>query len=127
MQKIKSEQLIKGVIKYLNTEILPCIEDSFTKLVLRTFTITAESNSSAYIKSLESLLKTPFVAEFLKVENDTFEIESLVDAIRQAVNECGELVVKIPPIKFISPEEKTLSFNAADISKLKQYLTNEIK
>lgn len=127
MQKIKSEQLVKGFIKYLNTEILPCVEDTFTKLVLRTFTITAESNAEAYTKLVESLTANPFIADLLKVDNGAFEIEGLIDSVRQAVNECGEITVKIPPVKFISPEEKTLSFNAADISKLKQYLTNEIK
>lgn len=127
MKKINSEQIIKGFIKYLNTEIIPCIDDTFTKLLLRTFTITAESNSKAYEKAISSFVKSGFVADMLHTENDVFEIEMLIDALRQAVNECGELVVKIPPIKFVSPEEKTLSFNAADISKLKQYFTNEIE
>lgn len=127
MKKINSEQIIKGFIKYLNTEIIPCIDDTFTKLLLRTFTITAESNSKAYEKAISSFVKSGFVADMLHTENDVFEIEMLIDALRQAVNECGELVIKIPPIKFVSPEEKTLSFNAADISKLKQYFTNEIE
>lgn len=127
MKKINSEQIIKGFIKYLNTEIIPCIDDTFTKLLLRTFTITAESNSKAYEKAISSFVKSGFVADMLHAENDVFEIEMLIDALRQAVNECGELVIKIPPIKFVSPEEKTLSFNAADISKLKQYFTNEIE
>ena len=60
------------------------------------------------------------------MEDGVFEVESIIDAARQAVNECGELTVKIPPVRFISPEEKVLSFGAGDISKLKQYLTNEI-
>lgn len=127
MKKINAEQLLRGFIKYLNTEIIPCIDDTFTKLLLRTFTITADSNSKAYEKMISDFSKSGFIADMLHTENDTFEIEMLIDALRQAVNECGELVVKIPPIKFVSPEEKTLSFNAADISKLKQYFTNEIE
>ena len=126
MQKINSEQLISGIIKYLATEIIPCIEDTFTKLALKTFTITTEKNAPAYVKAIENLIEKPFVSDFLKAEEGCFEVEDLIDAIRQAVNECGELTVKIPPVRFISPEEKTLSFNAADISKLKQYLTNAI-
>lgn len=127
MKKINAEQLLRGFIKYLNTEIIPCIDDTFTKLLLRTFTITADSNSKAYEKMISDFSKSGFIADMLHAENDTFEIEMLIDALRQAVNECGELVLKIPPIKFVSPEEKTLSFNAADISKLKQYFTNEIE
>ncbi len=127
MQKIKSEQLVTGVIKYLNVEIIPCIEDKFTKLLLRTMTISAESNLDSYTKLVDEFVRKPFISDLLKTEKDVFEIESLIDAVRQAVNECGELVIKIPPVKFISPEEKTLSFNNADISKLKQYLTDAIK
>ena len=127
MQKIKSEQLVTGVIKYLNVEIIPCIEDKFTKLLLRTMTISVESNLDSYTKLVDEFVRKPFISDLLKTEKDVFEIESLIDAVRQAVNECGELVIKIPPVKFISPEEKTLSFNNADISKLKQYLTDAIK
>lgn len=126
MDKINSEQFISGVIKYLATEIIPCIEDTFTKLMLKTFTIATEKNTPAYIKAIDSLIEKPFVSDFLKADDGCFEVEELIDAVRQAVNECGELTVKIPPVRFISPEEKTLSFNAADISKLKQYLTNAI-
>lgn len=127
MQKIKSEQLVTGIIKYLNVEIIPCIEDKFTKLLLRTMTISAEANLDSYTKLVDEFVRKPFISDLLKTEKDVFEIESLIDAVRQAVNECGELVIKIPPVKFISPEEKTLSFNNADISKLKQYLTDAIK
>lgn len=126
MDKINSEQLISGVIKYLATEIIPCVEDTFTKLALKTFTITTEKNAPAYIKAIDSLIDKPFVSDLLKADNGCFEVEELIDAVRQAVNECGELTVKIPPVRFISPQEKTLSFNAADISKLKQYLTDAI-
>lgn len=128
MNKINSEQLISGVIKYLNTEITPCIDDTFTKLVLKTFTITAESKMSAYTKAIDSTVNQPFMKDFLQTdEKGLFEIETLIDSLRKAVNECGELTVKIPPVKFLSPEEKILSFNSSDISKLKQYLTFETK
>lgn len=126
MNKINSEQLLTGFINYFVAEIIPCVEDTFTKLALKTFTITAEKNAPAFINALDSQIKKPFVSDLLKVEDGCFEVEELIDAVRQAVNECGELTVKIPPVRFISPQEKTLSFNAADISKLKQYLTDSI-
>lgn len=127
MKKINAEQIIRGFVKYLNTEIIPCIDDTFTKILLRTFTITTESNADVYVKAITDFAKTEFISDILHTENEVFEIEAIIDAIRQAMNECGELTVKIPPIKFISPKEQTLSFNAADVSKLKQYLTNEIE
>ena len=126
MEKINAEQLLSGFIKYLSAEVIPCVEDTFTKLALKTFTITTTNSAPAYIKVLEDIISKPFAADLLKVEDGCFDIESIIDAIRQAVNECGELTIKIPPVKFISPQEKTLRFSANDISSLKQYLTNAV-
>lgn len=127
MQKIQPEQLVIGVLKYLNSEVIPKINDTFTKILLRTLTINAESNIQNYTKILEDFISKPIVCDILKPDNGSFEIESIIDSIRKAVNECGELEIKIPPVKLISPEEKVLSFGVSDISKLKQYLTNEAK
>lgn len=125
MQKINSEQLVNGLMKYLNAEIIPHVSDTFTKLLLKTLVISSQANAPAYTKTVDSMVSNPFIAELLKVEDGLLDIEGFIDALRQAVNEVGELAVKIPPIKFISPEEKTLRFNSEDISKLKQYLTDE--
>lgn len=126
MEKINSVQLVSGIIKYLTTEIIPCVEDTFTKLALKTFAITANNRAGAYINAVDDLISKPFVADLLDVEGDVFEVESLIDAVRQAVNECGELTIKIPGVRFVSPQEKVLTFKASDISNLKQYLTNAI-
>lgn len=125
MQKINSEQLVNGLMKYLNAEIIPHVSDTFTKLLLKTLVISSQANAPAYTKTVDCMVSGPFISELLKVENGLLDVEGFIDALRQAVNEVGELVVKIPPVKLISPEEKTLRFNAEDISKLKQYLTDE--
>lgn len=125
MQKINSEQLVNGLMKYLNAEIIPHVSDTFTKLLLKTLVISSQANAPAYTKTVDSMVSGPFISELLKVEDGLLDVEGFIDALRQAVNEVGELVVKIPPVKLISPEEKTLRFNAEDISKLKQYLTDE--
>lgn len=124
MEKITSKQLISGVVKYLTAEIIPCVDDTFTKLALKTLAITAETRTPAYIKAVENLLQNPLISDIVAAQDGVFEVESIIDAVRQAVDECGELTIKIPPVRFISPEEKTLTFKASDISSLKQYLTN---
>ena len=124
MNKITSEQLVVGFIAYMDHEVLPNIDDTFTKLAVRMFTIAANTNAAAYEHLIDGMIKSPFAAEFLQVDDDKhFDIEVLIDALRQAINECGELVVKIPPVKFVSPEEKVLCFKASDVSTLKQYIT----
>ena len=127
MKKIKPEQMVLGFAKYLNKEVLPCVQDSFTKIAIRMFAVSTELKAETLKNFMGDILKNQFVSEFFEVdENGCFNIEFFVDTLRKAIDECGELVVKIPPIKFVSPEEKILRFTSEDVSKLKQYLTNEI-
>lgn len=124
MNKITSEQLVAGFIAYMNHEVIPNVDDTFTKLTIRMLTISAENKAESYVHLVDNLLKSTFMTDFLQVDEDKcFDIETLIDALRQAINECGELVVKIPPVKFVSPEEKVLCFKASDVSTLKQYIT----
>ena len=124
MNKITSEQLVAGFIAYMNHEVIPNIADTFTKLTIRMLTISAETNAESYKHIVDNLLKSSFMIDFLQVDEDKcFDIETLIDALRQAINECGELVIKIPPVKFVSPEEKILCFKASDVGTLKQYIT----
>ena len=128
MNKINAEQLVNGALNYLNTEIIPCIDDTFTKLAIKTFILTTENKIGAYKNLINNFIQDPFIHDFLQVDDKgMFEIETVIDSLRKAVNECGELTVRIPPVRFISPEEKILNFNSTDISKLKQYLTTETK
>lgn len=127
MNKIKSEQIVLGFAKYLNKEILPCVQDPFTKIAIRMFAVSTELKVETFKSFMDAILKNQFVSEFFEVdENGYFNMEFFIDALRKAIDDCGELVVKIPPVKFLSPEEKILRFTSEDVSKLKQYLTNEI-
>lgn len=128
MKKINPEQMIIGFTKYLNQEVLPCVQDTFTKIAIRMFAVSTELKAGTFKNFVDDIRKNQFVSEFFEVdENGCFDIEFFIDTLREAIDDCGELVVKIPPIKFVSPEEKVLRFKSEDISKLKQYLTNEIK
>lgn len=123
MNKITTAQLLDGVIRYVDKEVIPNVDDVFTKLAIRTLAINAATNSTVH-DTFNKLMNSTPATFFIQPDADgLFDIESLIDALRQAINEYGELVVKIPPIRFVSPEEKILRFKASDISTLKQYIT----
>ena len=125
MNKINAEILVEGIVDYIDNNVVKSVEDRFLKITTKTIVISATKNKAAYINLVNDSVTTGFVSELLKTDEDGyFEIEDVIDAIRQAINDCGELVIKIPAIKFLSPEEKILSFTASDISSLKQYITN---
>lgn len=125
MNRIKSDTLLKGIMSYINDCMIPAIDDTFMKITLKTITITSSTKMESYKQILDNYINTDFGKSFLKVdENGYFEIETLIDAVRQAMNDCGELKITFPAIKFLSPQEKILTFTANDISNLKQCITN---
>jgi hypothetical protein len=125
MNRIKSETLVDGIMEFINSNVIPSVDDTFLKIAMKTAIITAASNKRAYVKMVDGYLDTDFFSTLLKLDTGGyFEVESLIDAIRQAMNECGELKITFPAIKFLSPTEKVLIFKANDITALKQYITN---
>jgi hypothetical protein len=125
MNRIKSETLVDGIMEFINSNVIPSIDDTFLKIAMKTAIITAAANKDAYVKMAEGYLNTDFFSALLKRDSEGyFEVENLIDAIRQAMNECGELKITFPAIKFLSPTEKVLIFKANDITALKQYITN---
>lgn len=125
MNRIKAETLVDGIMEFINSNVIPSIDDTFLKIAMKTAIITAAANKDAYVKMAEGCLDTDFFSTLLKRDSEGyFEVESLIDAIRQAMNECGELKITFPAIKFLSPTEKVLIFKANDITALKQYITN---
>ena len=125
MNRIKSETLVDGIMEFINSNVIPSIDDTFLKIAMKTAIITAAANKEAYVKMVDGYLDTDFFSTLLKRDSEGyFEVESLIDAIRQAMNECGELKITFPAIKFLSPTEKVLIFKANDITALKQYITN---
>lgn len=125
MNRIKSETIVDGIMEFINSNVIPSIDDTFLKIAMKTAIITAAANKEAYVKIVDGYLDTDFFSTLLKRDSEGyFEVESLIDAIRQAMNECGELKITFPAIKFLSPTEKVLIFKANDITALKQYITN---
>lgn len=124
MKKINSEMLVDGIIEYVDTKVIPNIEDKFLKIVLKTVLVGASQKKNAYEKLIKEYLKNSFIQDIFDVEDDSFDIELLIESLKTAIDQYGDLRFVFPPVKFISPEEKILSFNAKDLSDLKQVLIN---
>ena len=45
-----------------------------------------------------------------------------MSVLKNTINQCTVLPVKIPAIPLISPEEKEIKFLMADVEKIEQYL-----
>jgi hypothetical protein len=115
---VSKQQLINGVIKFGKMDILPKITDKTFKIVLATGMAMLENNADI----LDPFLKDPMIAALLMEEDGLYETDDLKDALINAMKEYGDLKIKIPGIKFISPEDKELSFNTQDVIRLSEYI-----
>lgn len=124
MKKINVKVLIVGIGEYINTYVIPNIEDNFLKIALKTYVVSSTLKSDSYEKAIKQYLKNSFLAELFDIEDDYFDIEFLIDSLQSAIKECGDLKITFPAIRFVSPEEKTIYFKSNDIMDFKQVLTD---
>ena len=124
MRKIDAKTLVIGIGEYLNSYVIPNIDDTFLKITLKTYAVSSSMKAEAYEKIIKEYISNSFIHDFLSVEDDQFDIEILIDSLQTAVNECGDLKITFPAIRFVSPQEKTITFKANDIADFKQVLTN---
>lgn len=122
MKKINSRILIEGIIEYINSYIIPNIEDNFLKVMLKACVVSAATKMDAYEKIIKEIIKNSFIQNIFEVEGDEFDIELLVNSLSEAMKECGDLKFTFPPVKFVSPEEKILTFTSNDLADFKQIL-----
>ena len=116
--QITKQQIIDGIIKYSKNEVIPKIVDKTFKMIVIVITTMIETKPEIITKVFDNSIISSFLTE-----NDGFyDIEILSEVLEKTLEEYGDFPVKIPGIKFISPEEKELNFTASDIKKIKSYI-----
>lgn len=119
--RIEKARLINGFIEYIDREITPKLtDDKAMQVILSVGTSMVRANPSI----ADSVLNNKFLLPFMgyREEDGTYEPDALFSTFHDAVSKAGYLPVKIPPISFLSPTEKTLKFSAEDIDALKKYV-----
>lgn len=116
--RVTKEQLVKGIAHYIKNEVIPQINDDKAMQIIANVAVNSiESNT----KLVDSIFENNTVKALLKCNEDgTYEIDSLFSTISESVKEYGPFPVTIPPIPFISPAEKTLSFTDSDITEMRK-------
>jgi hypothetical protein len=76
---------------------------------------------------IDPFLNNPVVAAILKGDNDEYDTTLIFSVLDSLITEYGGITVTIPPIKFITSTETTLTFYSGDVEKLKWYVMEEIK
>ena len=111
-------QIIKGVVDYANAEIITKISDKPLKIILAMFVSAIEVNHSIS----ERIFNNEICSAILYETDGAYDIDAAFEIAEKAMNEYGDFSITIPAIKFVSPDEKQLTFSINDIKKLKQYI-----
>lgn len=115
--KVTKDQIIKGILTYAENEVIPMVDDKSTQIIAS----IAIKSIAANTKLIDSVFENPTVKALLNCDGEgMYEIDPLFKVIEDSVNQYGPFPVEIPPIPFVSPSVKTLSFSEADISEIKR-------
>lgn len=112
--EVTREQIAQGVVKFINSNVINHVDDKATKLLLGMAAAAVEIKPQI----IDSVLDNPMLSLFIKTENG-YDLSAIEKAAASAMDKYGNLTIYIPPIPFISPSEKTLTFNADDVRKLR--------
>ena len=110
---------MSGVMLYVKVEVLPKISDKAFAMVMATGIAMIDNKPEL----IGDILKNDMVSALLSEKNGLYQVDALKNALVETVNQYGELKIKIPGIKFLSPEEKELTFSAQDINVIYDYMT----
>ena len=116
-------QIVNGLIKYVELEVISKIEDKALQIILGIGVVALKRNQDM----IDAILKNPIIGYLVKeTEDGKYDLDELFDVINETLKTYGKLPVTIPAIKFISPVEKTLKFSTDDINKLKNCMESEV-
>lgn len=113
--EVSRGQLLSGATRFVRNEIASKVPDKNFKMVLIMLANLIE-------------VKPELADEYFKPmanSNGMYDLELFEAVVCRTMDEYGEFVVSFPAIKFISPTEKELRFNADDVRKLKDYIRGE--
>lgn len=118
---VTKKKLLTAIIKFVKNEVIPHISEKPLKMVLSAAIYTVDSKPDI----IDSFLNNPVVAAILQGDSGEYDTTLIFGVLDSLVTEYGGIPVTIPPIKFITSTETTLTFYAADVEILKAYVTKE--
>ena len=118
--RVTRDQIVNGIASVVETDVIPMIDDDKATQIIASIAVKAVK---ANTKLVDSVFETQMIKTLLEVDEDgTYEIEGLFKSIEESVREFGAFPVELPAIPFISPTEKTLKFDAKDVSEIKRLI-----
>lgn len=120
---VTKKQLLKAFVKYVKKEVIPGINDRSLQMVLSAALYAIDAKPDI----VNSIFDNTFVSALIQGEDDRYDTDTLFTALTNVANEFGGIPIVIPPIKFITSKESTITFGENDINTLRQYVEQSCK
>ena len=109
---MKFEKIINGIIKYIDAEIYPTMND--WQEILARVAVARVLDSSEQFK--RTMLTNGFLRTFGIIDSEeNVDVDGLLNTLREQIEQKGKLTISLP----LMPR---LTFTASDIDNLKKYL-----
>lgn len=118
---VTKKELLIGAVKFVKNEVIPHIGDRSLKMVVSAGLYAIDAKPDI----VDSFFSNPIVSTILQVEDGKYDTELVFKVLDDLVAEYGGIPITIPPIKFITATENTLTFRSGDVAKLKEYVLKE--
>lgn len=120
---ITKKELLVGVIKFVKYEVIPHISEKSLRIVLSGALYAIDAKPAI----VDPFLNSPIVSTILQGENGMYDTDTIFAMLETLASDYGGIPVTIPPIKFVTSTETTLTFYSGDVAKLKDYVLGEEK
>lgn len=120
--QVTKQQIVNGIVKYSKNEMIPKISDKAFKMIVSAVTTMIELHPEVITKYLDNTMVSAIFME----SDGFYDVDMMDEILEKTLEEYGDFSIKIPGIKFISPEEKELNFAATDVKRLKAYIVGDM-
>lgn len=118
---VTKKQLVNGLIKFIETELVPNVSDRNKKFVLAMAKDSLKENNNL----IDVFLESPMVATLVPSSDDEYDVEQFSTILKGLLEEYQTFPITIPKIPLFSPMEKTIRISAEDVDKLMNYIKTE--
>ena len=119
---VNKKQLVTGVVKFIENDLIPNIGDRNMKFVLAMAKDSLKENCDL----ADSFLRSPMVSSLVNEEDGDYDLTHLSSIMKSVLSEYQSFPVTIPKIPLFSPTEKTLKISVDDVDKLMKYIMPEV-
>lgn len=116
--KVTKDNLVKGLIKFINDDLIPQVGDRNKKFVLAMAKDSLRQNENL----IDEFMQNPMVSTLVVKDGDEYDVTLLLTILKNTLTEYESLSVAIPRIPIFSPTEKLLKITVEDIEKLIKYI-----